>query len=75
MPEVAVPAVGDIVDRRPFFTRISLADYLGVSERLVDGLLSRGEIPSYKIAGSRRVAPADVDAYLESHREEGFAAA
>ncbi|HET8862051.1 MAG TPA: helix-turn-helix domain-containing protein [Solirubrobacterales bacterium] len=29
-----------------------------------------GELPSYKLGASRRIDPADVDAFLESRREE-----
>ncbi len=50
--------------RRPFFTAKTLAAYLSLSERTVRGLIAAGEIASYKIAGSRRVDPVDVDAWL-----------
>ncbi len=50
--------------RRPFFTAKTLAAYLLLSERTVRGLIAAGEITSYKIAGSRRVDPVDVDAWL-----------
>jgi hypothetical protein len=31
-------------------------------------MLLRGEVASYKVMGSRRVAPADVEAYLAAQR-------
>jgi len=33
--------------------------------------MRRGELPSYKLGASRRIDPADVDAFLEVRREEG----
>jgi excisionase family DNA binding protein len=57
-------------DRRPFFTPRKLAAYLDVSERTVRQLLGDDEIPSYKVAGARRIAAEDVDAYLARHRSE-----
>jgi len=52
------------LDRRPFFTPATLAAYLAVTRRQVERMLRSGEIPSYKIAGARRIAADDVDAYL-----------
>lgn len=57
-------------DRRPFFTPRTLAAYLAVSDRTVRQLLSDREIPSYRVAGARRIAAEDVDAYLARHRSE-----
>jgi excisionase family DNA binding protein len=51
-----------------------LAQYLSLSERTVRELLSTGELPSYKVAGSRRIAPEDVDAWLAARRRERRAA-
>jgi excisionase family DNA binding protein len=56
-------------DRRPFFTPKMLAAYLAVGERTVYALLADGSIPSYKIAGTRRIDPDDVDKYLAHQRE------
>ena len=61
-------AVDVITERRPFFTPKTLAAYLSVSERTVRSMLAKGTIPSYLIEGSRRIDPADVDAYLTSRR-------
>lgn len=58
------------VDTRPFYTPATLASRLGVTSRTVRTLLQRGVIPSYKIEGSRRINPADVDAYLSRCRED-----
>jgi excisionase family DNA binding protein len=55
--------------RRAFFTPKSLAAYLHLSERTVREMLLRREIPSYRIGGSRRVAPEDVDVFLEGQRD------
>jgi excisionase family DNA binding protein len=57
-------------DRRPFFTPKTLAEFLAISERSVWHLLTTRKIASYKVAGSRRVAAEDVDAYLAVHRDE-----
>lgn len=57
-------------ERRAFFTPRALAEYLALSERTVRAMLADGEIPSYRIAGSRRVAARDVDVYLSRCRDE-----
>jgi excisionase family DNA binding protein len=60
---------------RPFFTTRSLARRLSLSERTVRDFIRRGEIPSYKVAGARRIDPADVDLWLAARREERGVAA
>lgn len=57
------------VDARPFFTVRTLADHLGLNERSVRRLIATRKIVSYRIEGSRRIKPSDVDAYLETKRE------
>lgn len=57
-------------ERRSFFTPQALAVYLSLSGRTVRDLLRRGEIPSYKIGGARRIDPDDVDRYLAQHRRD-----
>jgi excisionase family DNA binding protein len=64
-------AVTVIAERRAFFTPKTLAQYLAVSERTVRSMLTKGTIVSYLIEGSRRIDPADVDAYLTSRRMVG----
>lgn len=54
---------------RPFFSMKELARYLNISERTVHQLIASGELPTYKVGGSRRIDPVDVDRYLASHRE------
>ncbi len=54
----------------PFFTERTLADYLAVSDRTIRNWIRRGELPSYKLGAARRIDPTDVDAFLESRREE-----
>jgi excisionase family DNA binding protein len=53
-----------------FFTERTLADYLAVSDRTIRNWIRRGELPSYKLGASRRIDPADVDAFLAARREE-----
>lgn len=53
-----------------FFTERTLAAYLAVSDRTIRNWIRRGELPSYKLGASRRIDPADVDAFLEARREE-----
>lgn len=55
-------------DLRPFFTTRSLAQRLALSERTVRDLIRRGDIPSYKVAGARRIDPQDVDLWLAERR-------
>lgn len=55
-----------------FFTERTLAAYLAVSDRTIRNWMRRGELPSYKLGASRRIDPADVDAFLEVRREEGL---
>jgi excisionase family DNA binding protein len=56
--------------RRPLLTPRGLAAYLSLSERTVRELLRRGELPSYKVAGARRIDPDDVDVWLAKRRRE-----
>jgi excisionase family DNA binding protein len=53
-----------------FFTERTLAAHLAVSDRTIRNWIRRGELPSYKLGASRRIDPADVDAFLEARREE-----
>jgi excisionase family DNA binding protein len=62
-------AVTVVTERRAFFTPKTLAQFLAVSERTVRSMLAKGTIPSYLIEGSRRIDPADVDAYLSGCRD------
>jgi excisionase family DNA binding protein len=62
-------------DSRPFYTTRSLARRLSLSERTVRDLIRRGDIPSYKVAGARRIDPADVDSWLAERRHGNGAAA
>lgn len=63
------PAIHVDTERRPFFTPKTLAAYLALSERTVRQMLADGTIPSYRIAGSRRIDSEDVDSYLERCRD------
>lgn len=53
-----------------FFTERTLATYLAVSDRTIRNWIRRGELPSYKLGASRRIDPADVNAFLSQRREE-----
>jgi excisionase family DNA binding protein len=53
-----------------FFTERTLAAYLAVSDRTIRNWIRRGELPSYKLGAARRIDPTDVDAFLESRKEE-----
>jgi excisionase family DNA binding protein len=55
---------------RPFFTPKTLAAYLALSERTVRAMIARGELPSYKVAGARRISPRDVDGWLAHRRQD-----
>jgi excisionase family DNA binding protein len=61
-------------ERRPLLTPRGLAEYLSLSERTVRELLRTGEVPSYKVAGARRIDPEDVDRWLTACRRERRAA-
>ncbi len=56
---------------RTFFTERTLAEYLAVSDRTVRDWIRRGELASYKLGGSRRIDPTDVDSFLAERRENG----
>lgn len=53
-----------------FFTERTLATYLAVSDRTIRNWIRRGELPSYKLGASRRIDPADVNAFLAQRRDE-----
>jgi len=59
---------------RGFFTERTLAEYLAVSDRTVRTWIRRGDLASYKLGGSRRIDPRDVDAFLAARRQNGKAA-
>jgi excisionase family DNA binding protein len=61
-------AIHVVTERQSFFTPKTLAAYLALSERTVRQLLADSAIPSYRIAGSRRIDPRDVDNYLRRCR-------
>lgn len=47
---------------------VEAAEYLGVVQRSVYGLINRGELPAVKIGRVIRLRKVDVDAFLEEHR-------
>ena len=58
-------------ESRRFYTERTLAELLAVSDRTVRDWIRRGHLPSYKLGGSRRIDPADVEAFLTARRENG----
>jgi excisionase family DNA binding protein len=58
-------------ETRAFYTERSLAAHLSVSDRLIRKWVREGRLRSYKFGGCRRFDPADVDAFLAAHRQEG----
>lgn len=56
---------------QPFYTIDTLAAKLAISRRTVADMLRKGVIPSYKVEGSRRIDPKDVDKYLARRYEDG----
>jgi len=59
-----------VSERQAWFTTETLAAYLQVSDRLVRNWVNDGLLISYKIGGSRRFDPADVDAFVAQFRDE-----
>lgn len=43
---------------------------LGVSERMMERLLRKGEMPVVRIGAAVRVPVTDLDAWVEGHRED-----
>jgi excisionase family DNA binding protein len=62
-------------ERQKFFTTKSLANVLSVSERQVRNWIREGKLRSYKLDGSRRIDPADVDSFLAERIDSGRSAA
>lgn len=54
-----------------WYTPATLARELDVSERTVRKWVRQRKLASYKIGGSRRFKPADVEAFLARFRDEG----
>lgn len=50
-------------------TARQVAELLGVHENWVYDLAARGELPSYKIGGTRRFVREEVDGWIAEHRE------
>ena len=46
----------------------ALAEYLGVTQRLVYKLIDQGQLPAYKLGRVIRVRRVDAEAYLEANR-------
>ena len=61
----------ELPERRSFFTPKTLAQYLSLSERSVRRMIAERAIASYRVGGSRRVRPEDVEIYLEQRKQGG----
>jgi len=57
-----------MMDTRPndFYTIDDIAERLRISKTTVFRLLDRGELPGYKIGGQWRIAPEQLEKYLDS---------
>ena len=64
-----VTTIASTGSKRSLFTPESLAVYLSLSERTIYDWIKRGDLPSYKLGGARRIDPADVDAFLAARKE------
>ena len=53
----------------PLMTAHQVAELLGVHENWVYDQAARGELPSYKIGGTRRFRPDELDGWIAAHRE------
>jgi len=51
-------------DRRPLLRPADVAELLSVGRKTVYRLVDRGELPAVHVGSAVRVAPADLDAYL-----------
>lgn len=45
-----------------------VAAYLNVDEKTIYRLAKRGELPGFKVAGTWRFKPADMDAWIEKRK-------
>lgn len=46
------------------------AEHLGVSAKTVRRLIDAGDIAVIRVASCVRIAPADLDGYVDAHRED-----
>lgn len=67
--DAAAETPSDPSDSRPWFTTESLAERLGVSDRLIRKWRAEGSLVSYKLGGCRRYRPEDVDLFLDRFRD------
>ena len=52
-------------------TRKEAAKLLGISERTVDALLAKGELPKVRIGRGVRILQDDILAYIDAHKKGG----
>jgi excisionase family DNA binding protein len=53
----------------PMMTARQVAELLGVHENWVYDQAARGQLPSYKIGGTRRFDPTEVRRFIAEHRQ------
>ena len=53
----------------PMLTARQVAELLGVHENWVYDLAASGELPSYKLGGTRRFDPQELRAWISEHRQ------
>jgi excisionase family DNA binding protein len=61
----------DEVGRIEFYTVAQLAELLQLTEMTIYRMVERGDLPHYKIGRIKRFSTADVEVFLESHRQIG----
>jgi excisionase family DNA binding protein len=68
-----VSEIAVVTERRKYFTVVTLAEYLDLSERYIRDLVKSKEIPSYTFGRMRRISPEDVDSWLQTRRDRSRA--
>jgi excisionase family DNA binding protein len=63
------------VQTRQLLDVTTAARYLGVTPRMVRGLLESRAVPFHKVGSLVRISTADLDAYLTAHRVPAGSAA
>jgi excisionase family DNA binding protein len=68
-PRARIPDVELLrVPIRPLLSKASACEYLAVSERTLDRIVSDGELVAYRVRGQLRFRFDDIEAYLAEQR-------
>ncbi len=68
-PRARVPDIDLIqVPIRPLLSKASACEYLAVSERTLDRIVSDGELVAYRVRGQLRFRFDDIESYLAEQR-------